>query len=188
MDNGKDLGASPVGPWMTTNNAAVSSFPIIQHYPKMTSHNFASGTFASGKNPMPQSGSMLPLQYDSLLSMVDRSRQSSREPFHALAPLFRFVAFSEVQFLNLMEGQIDDELAPLRPESRRVASLDNLHYLMVILDRHIRQLRHGIRAVLAHSSTIWCWPTDQPRWPTDQFVDQQVDLLANKGLFINGSI
>lgn len=152
MDNGKDLGASPMGPWMAAKNVAVSSFPIIQHHPKMTARNltppiFASHTSASGENRMPQSGSMLPLQYDSLLSMVDRSRQSSREPFHALAPLFRFAAFSEVQFLNLMEGQIDDELAPLPPESTRIASLDNLQYLMGILDRHIRQLRHCIRAI-----------------------------------------
>ena len=42
--------------------------------------------------------------------------------------------------------------------------------------------------VLAHSSPICCWPTDQPRWPADLLVGQQVDLLANEGMFINGSI
>lgn len=104
MDNEKDLGVSSIDPWMTANNVAVLSFLIIQHYPKMTARNFASDTSASGENRMPQSGSMLPLQYDSLLFMVYRSRQTSREPFDVLAPLFGFVAFSEVQFLNLIEG------------------------------------------------------------------------------------
>ncbi|KFA56294.1 hypothetical protein S40293_10339 [Stachybotrys chartarum IBT 40293] len=53
-----------------------------------------------------QSTSILPLQYESLIALVDLARRASRDPLSICLALFAHAAFSEVQFVNLMESKI----------------------------------------------------------------------------------
>ena len=53
----------------------------------------------------PQSATLLPLDYDALLSMTDLTKRAASDSLAALVPLFTHAAFSEVQFLNLMQAQ-----------------------------------------------------------------------------------
>ncbi len=174
MDNGRDLATSPPGPWTPELGSQTSTFPVIQHHPKMTTrktaeHNRRHPTTnpsvtpgdpnARTRNPQPdptpQSASLLPLDYDSLLSMANLTKCAATDPLAALVPLFTHAAFSEVQFLNLMQEQLDAELGPLVPQERHHEfGLENMQYFASILDRHVGQLRHCLRAIklLAHPS------------------------------------
>ena len=162
MDQGKDLMISPHGPWTSHLLAKSSAFPIVQHHPKMTVRNTVSifpqaasgapNTSQSGlpypgpRPSLPQSGSLLPLEYDSLLALVDLGRRSSAEPVLALIPLFVHAAFSEVQFLNLLDIQIAGEVDALASDACH-GSLQKLQYLSRILERHSANLRNCIRAI-----------------------------------------
>lgn len=174
MDNGRDLSASPQGPWNSELASQTSTFPVIQHHPRMTTRKTAerdhrpptpspsatpgdshARTCVPAPIPAPQSASLLPLDYDSLLSMANLTKCAAADPLAALAPLFTHAAFSEVQFLNLMQEQLEAELGPLVPQDRHHEfGLENLQYFASILDRHVCQLRHCLRAVnlLAHPS------------------------------------
>lgn len=174
MDNGRDLAASPPGPWTAGLGSHTLTFPVIQHHPKMTTRKTAdhnrmppttspsatpgdpnARTHTPQSDPTPQSASLLPLDYDSLLSMANLTKSAATDPLAALVPLFTHAAFSEVQFLNLMQEQLDAELGPLRPQERHHEfDLEDLQYFASILDRHVSQLRHCLRAIklLAHPS------------------------------------
>ena len=198
MDNGRDLSASPQGPWNTELASQTSTFPVIQHHPKMTTRKTAehdhrpptpspsvtpgnpnARTCIPSPGPTPQSASLLPLDYDSLLSMANLTKCAAADPLAALAPLFTHAAFSEVQFLNLMQEQLDAELGPLVPqEYHHEFGLENLQYFASILDRHVCQLRHCLRAInlLAH-------PSESQRPSRDQ--SQTGKSIASVKTFIN---
>ncbi|KAH7323572.1 hypothetical protein BKA65DRAFT_481382 [Rhexocercosporidium sp. MPI-PUGE-AT-0058] len=158
MDQGRDLTLSPGGPWTTHIRSNASAFPIIQHHPKMTSRTTYNSTgvvscdlntlrspYNSSMPPVPQSGYLLPLEYDSLLTLTDLSRRSVTDPLIALAPVLAHAAFSENQVLNLIRGQIDHEVDALVPEFQ--GSIEKLQYLSNILDRHVTQLKQSVRAI-----------------------------------------
>ena len=198
MDNGRDLAASPPGPWTAELGSHTSTFPVIQHHPNMTTrktadHNRMPPTTCPSATPgdpidrthtpqpdlTPQSASLLPLDYDSLLSMANLTKCAVTDPLAALVPLFTHAAFSEVQFLNLMQEQLDAELGPLVPQERHHEfGLENLQYFASILDRHVGQLRHCLRAIklLAH-------PSEMQRPSRDQ--SQTGRSIASVKTFIN---
>jgi CorA-like Mg2+ transporter protein len=96
---------------------------------------------------LPQSGSMLPLEYDDLLAFVfDKTRRSQHDPLSDLIPLFAHAAFAEVQFLNMIEHQTLTGIDDLKGEPDDTA-LANLQYLASVLDRHAKQLKGTIRAI-----------------------------------------
>ena len=198
MDNGRDLAASSPGPWTPELGSQTSTFPVIQHHPKMTTRKTAEHNRRPPKTspsvtpgdpdartrtpqlgPTPQSASLLPLDYDSLLSMANLTKCAATDPLAALVPLFTQAAFSEVQFLNLMQEQLDAELGPLVPQERHHEfGLENLQYFASILDRHVGQLRHCLRALklLAH-------PSESQRPSRDQ--SQTGRSIASVKTFIN---
>ena len=109
--------------------------------------------------PAPQSASLLPLDYDSLLSMANLTKCAAANPITALAPLFTHAAFSEIQFLDLMQEQLDAELGPIGSQERHHESgLENLQYSASILDRHVCQLHHCPRAI-----SLLAYPSDSQR-------------------------
>lgn len=207
---------SPSGP--SPIHAKASAFPVIQHHPKMTVRNTqinpktsTLGHTDNAKQPppspgvadLPQSATLLPLEYDSLLALVDLSRRSSHDPLSALIPLFAHAAFSEVQFLNLVEDQITAEVDALAGDAKE-ESLANLQYLAGVLDRHAKQLKGTIRAIgnlmeatstesrvwhrqprlerSATSQTSFSEDRDQPAWPGDTWNPSTAGTFTAKGL------
>ncbi len=94
-----------------------------------------------------QSTTFLPLDYASILSVVNLANQAKSEPLAAIIPIFAHAAFSEVAFLNFMSELVQKEMKPLSLQHRRTAAFENLQYLEGLLERHVTQLKHCIRGI-----------------------------------------
>lgn len=162
MDQGKDLATSPPGPWMPHLNANGFAFPVIQHHPKMTIRNTVniaqvnitkepsssqSRLSSSGREGgLPQSGCLLPLEYGSLLALVDLGRRCANDPTLAFIPTFVHAAFSEVHLFNLVEAKISNEVDTLATDATH-GSIENLQYLSNILERHSSHTKDSLKAL-----------------------------------------
>ncbi|EEQ29247.1 conserved hypothetical protein [Microsporum canis CBS 113480] len=93
-----------------------------------------------------QSTAVLPLQYDSLLALVDLARRARNDPLFMCIPLFTHAAFSEVQFLNLMESSIQIQINAIAG-GIPADVLGTLQFFSEILNRHAEQLKDSIRAL-----------------------------------------
>ncbi|KAL8676316.1 MAG: hypothetical protein Q9224_007297, partial [Gallowayella concinna] len=161
-DVGQDLAVSPAGPWTSRLGPQTSTFPIIQHFPGLTQRPSAKVENNCVKHvqhdangdtisPMPQraktpqSTTLLPLDYQTLLSLHKLTKQAAHDPLLALAPIFTHSAASDVQFLNLLEICIDEEVPQLEPERPRHASLENIQHFNHLLSRHAKQIRQCLR-------------------------------------------
>ncbi|KAL8682883.1 MAG: hypothetical protein Q9186_001129 [Xanthomendoza sp. 1 TL-2023] len=94
-----------------------------------------------------------------LLSLHKLTKQAAHDPLLALAPIFTHSAASEVQFLNLLEICIDEEVPQLEPERPHHASLENIQHFNHLLSRHAKQIRQCLRSV-----QLLC-PGDQNSFP-----------------------
>ena len=148
MDQGRPLEKSPAGPWTSHINSKATALPIIQHHHKMAFRTTTNrlDPHANSSMEFQQSTTILPLQYDSLIGLVDLSRRAAQDPLHMCTPLFAHAAFSEVQFLNLMESRIRIQIDSIA-EGISVDALGTFQYFSGILDRHARQLKESIRAL-----------------------------------------
>ncbi|KAH7116703.1 hypothetical protein B0J11DRAFT_592653 [Dendryphion nanum] len=162
MDQGRNLESSLRGPWTSELSRNATAFPVIQHHPKMTTRKTHNGTIDSAESeseapqlrppPSPslsafqQSGTLLPLEYDSILSLADLRRRCSFDVAIGLLPIFVHAAFSENHFLNLMDSEISKEVDALATEDN-FGSISNLQFLLETLERHQNQLRNSVRAV-----------------------------------------
>ncbi|KAH3919648.1 hypothetical protein HBI56_029420 [Parastagonospora nodorum] len=162
MDQGKDLAVSPRGPWISHLQANGFAFPVIQHHPKMTVRNTVNiAPISPNKDPLssqsrlsisnrereyPQSGSLLPLEYQSLLALVDLGRRCAIDPKLALIPTFVHAAFSQVHLSNLIEAQISNEVDALAVGAPH-GSIENLQYLSNILERHSNHSNDALKAL-----------------------------------------
>ncbi|KAB8257971.1 hypothetical protein BDV32DRAFT_151784 [Aspergillus pseudonomiae] len=148
MDQGRPLEKSPPGPWTGHIESKATSLPVLQHHPKMafrkTTNRLDPDANASAQ--VQQSTFVLPLQYDSLIALVNLTRRASQDPLSMCIPLFAHAAFSEVQFLNLMESKIQTKIDTIVQEVPADA-LGTLQYFSNILDRHAQQLKDSIRAL-----------------------------------------
>ncbi|KAJ4415135.1 hypothetical protein N0V82_007505 [Gnomoniopsis sp. IMI 355080] len=149
MDQGRPLDKSPPGPWTQHIESKATSLPVLQHHHKMAFRNTANrldpGANASAE--VPQSTAVLPLQYESIISLVDLVRQAPQDPLSLCIPLFAHTAFSEVQFLNLMESKIQFQTNNIINEGILTDVLGTFQYFSNILNRHARQIKDGHRAL-----------------------------------------
>jgi hypothetical protein len=148
MDQGRPLEKSPPGPWTRHIQAKATPLPVLQHH-----HKMAFRTTTNRLDPeenstaeIPQSATVLPLQYDSLLALVDLARRAPQDPASMCIPLFAHSAFSEVQFLNLMESRIQIQMAVILEEVEDDL-LGTLQYYSDLLNRHAQQLKDSARAL-----------------------------------------
>lgn len=95
---------------------------------------------ANASAQIQQSTTILPLQYDSLIALVDLARRAPQDPLSMCIPLFTHAAFSEVQFLNLMESRIQIQINTI-VEGDSADALGTLQYFSNILNRHAQQLK-----------------------------------------------
>ncbi|KAJ9300379.1 hypothetical protein DTO217A2_7959 [Paecilomyces variotii] len=148
MDQGRPLEQSPPGPWTSHVESKATPLPIIQHHPKMafrtTTNRLDPDANASAE--VQQSTAILPLQYDSLVALVDLARRAPHDPLSMCIPLFAHAAFSEVQFLNLMESRIQMQINTI-VDGVLPDTLGTLQYFSNILDRHAQQLKDSIHGL-----------------------------------------
>ncbi len=147
MDHGRSLEQSPPGPWTSHIRNKATPIPIIQHHPKMafrtTTNRLKPETAVSHTM---QSTAVLPLQYDSIIALVDLARKAPTDPLSMCIPLFSHAAYSEVQFLNLMETKIESYIEAIA-DGATTDVLSSLQYFSTILNRHAQQLKHSIFAL-----------------------------------------
>ncbi|EKG17377.1 Mg2+ transporter protein CorA-like/Zinc transport protein ZntB [Macrophomina phaseolina MS6] len=97
-----------------------------------------------------QSSSLLPLDYGRSL---DES-VAARDPFYAVSELFTFCAFSESQFLNMIQSKLDSSVNE-EENWKRPLDLSDLLYMQRTVKRHMERLRDSIDAIEAHGNTSW---------------------------------
>lgn len=148
MDQGRPLEKSPPGPWTNHIELKATPLPILQHHHKMafrtTTNRLDPNANASAE--VQQSTAILPLQYDSLIALVDLARRAPQDPLSMCIPMFAHVAFSEVQFLNLMESRIQIQISTII-EGVPADALGTFQYFSTILNRHAEQLKNTTRAL-----------------------------------------
>ena len=148
MDQGRPLEQSPPGPWTSHLSANATSLPIIQYHPKMAFRATSNRLYpdASTSADVLQSTSILPLQYESLVALVDLARRAPQDPLAMCIPLFAHAAFSEVQFLNLMDSSIQKEMSAVT-EAAAADTVAAFQYYSNILNRHAQQLKESTQAL-----------------------------------------
>lgn len=148
MDQGRPLEKSPPGPWTSHIKSKATPLPVLQHHHKMafrtTTNRLDPDANASAE--VPQSAAVLPLQYDSLVALVDLARRAPQDPLSMCIPLFAHAAFSEVQFLNLMESKIQIQMNAI-VDGVPADALGTFQYFFSILNRHAQQLKDSTRAL-----------------------------------------
>ncbi|KAL2833319.1 hypothetical protein BDW59DRAFT_138472 [Aspergillus cavernicola] len=148
MDQGRPLEKSPLGPWTSHIKSKATPLPVLQYHPKMAfrTTNNRLDPDANTLAEVQQSTAILPLQYDSLIALVDLTRRAPQDPLSMCIPLFAHAAFSEVQFLNLMESRIQFQINAIT-EGLPADALGTLQYFFNILNRHAQQLKDSTRAL-----------------------------------------
>ncbi|KAK2600213.1 hypothetical protein QQS21_005009 [Conoideocrella luteorostrata] len=148
MDQGRPLEKSPPGPWTCHMESKATPLPVLQHHPKMAfrTTNNRLDPDANASAEVQQSGVILPLQYDSLIALVDLARRAPQEPLSMCIPLFAHAAFSEVQFLNLIESTVQTQVDAI-VKGVLTDTLGTLQYFSNILNRHAQQLQDSTVAL-----------------------------------------
>ena len=161
MDQGKDLAQSPEGPWTKHLHSRASTYPVIQYHSKMTSRNTnridsrghsvalqhpnRERELLSTAIPFPQSGTLLPLEYESLLALVNLRRRSTVDPVLSLLPVFAHAAFSEVQLLNLIDQEVTRQIN--FSQQQYGLSVQNLKFLSTTIERHCTSLESSLQGI-----------------------------------------
>ncbi|EAT89602.1 hypothetical protein SNOG_02871 [Parastagonospora nodorum SN15] len=128
---------------MTVRNT-VNIAPISPNKDPLSSQSRLS--ISNREREYPQSGSLLPLEYQSLLALVDLGRRCAIDPKLALIPTFVHAAFSQVHLSNLIEAQISNEVDALAVGAPH-GSIENLQYLSNILERHSNHSNDALKAL-----------------------------------------
>ncbi|TVY47449.1 hypothetical protein LOCC1_G002771 [Lachnellula occidentalis] len=148
MDQGRPLEKSPPGPWTSHIESKATPLPILQNHHKMAFRTTTNrlDPDANSSAEVQQSTAIIPLQYDSLIALVDLARRAPQDPLSMCIPLFAHAAFSEVQFLNLMASRIQIQTDAIA-EGIPANALESFQYFSNTLNRHAQQLKDSIRAL-----------------------------------------
>lgn len=124
---------------------------------------------ASSPSPFAQSSSRLTSDYGKTLD----TKLMAIDPFYALHELFLFCAFSQAQYLNMLESKLATETAS-QAASDKIEDQSQLLHHQQILRVHADRLRENIATIEQPSSL------SQPRLadnPTDYTQQQAARLL-----------
>ena len=148
MDQGRPLEKSPPGPWTSHIRSKATALPVLQSHYKMAFRTTTNrlDTDANVSAEVQQSATILPLQYDSLIALVDLARRAPQDPLSMCIPLFAHAAFSELQFLNLMESRIQLQTNAIS-EGVPADALGTFQFFSNILNRHVQHLKDSLRAL-----------------------------------------
>lgn len=176
QDIGNDLMQGLSGPWLEPPNHSFSwktrALPTIQHRPHMAlearSPPMRRCSEGPGSGKFIQSASLLYLNYGNSLDQ----ELLSYNPFYVLTDLFKFTAFAEVQFLNMMETKLKKEIDFSVTDSRHAPTFSNLLYSKTLLDQHVDQIEETIASIKSNSNTPFANGSAE--------VDQEVLVVATK--------
>jgi len=157
LDNGRDLGTSPGGPWSSAHFAPDELFPAIQ----FEQHDRSNGTSSSKParsnttgapdSTFFQSISCLPAEYTKRLN----TELARTDAFYAVSPLMRFAATTQKQVLNIVEGIILKEMDPAVFLDQETPSMANLLHLERLLGRHIDALKETRGIIACRGGHAW---------------------------------
>lgn len=191
IDAGHDLSNGPKGPWLTGNGPSLRTrfLPVIQYQRRgaLKSRTVYNSGIDLTFRTNPQSLMLLSEGFGTTLD----KRIMKENPFYALMELFKFSAFSEQQFLNVVQQKIaaDSNLASLQEPNPTLA---NLLLFREILQSHQSQIRCMIKLInsrdkLSHqgqrsSNTISPNLRKRAESSALELVDFYEDLLAQTNL------
>ena len=164
LDSGNDLTKGPEGPWITSadrhNNLRTIFYPTIQTQPQVAlkSHRMSVGEDVRPAGKYGQSSSLLHLEYGKSLDQ----QLMACDPFYAMHGLFTFCAFSEAQFLNMLESKLsaDTGYNLLSKKTWGQTEQATLLYTQDILEAHARDLRDNIETIKSRGGPAWPRPSD----------------------------
>jgi Mg2+ and Co2+ transporter CorA len=76
------------------------------------------------------------------------------DPFYAITDLFQFCAFSENQFMNLMEAKVKDDTNH-NSLTKENPTLSNLLYCQEIVLKHLGHLRKTVKIIECSGGPLW---------------------------------
>ena len=158
LDSGKSLTGLP---WLNQPDSQAfnrtSFYPTIQVKSRVAlkSHRMAEAQVTKSVGRFAQSSSLLHLDYGKTLD----HQLMSCDPFYAMQELFLFCAFSEMQFLNMLESKISAH-APSTLLSRQPWNQSNLLYSQQILEFHADRLRENLETIKVRGGPSWPRPSD----------------------------
>lgn len=162
LDTGKPLTLDQVSPWMKIlqkNRASGQEtfLPWIQVHPFASLHatSLSVAHDRRAANDSEQSASLIHLDYG---KMLDKNILT-QDPFYALHELFVLCAYSEVQFLNIVESKIRDDAAEDIVPDHNISPANTI-YFQSLLEGHINQLRQTIVAIQSRDNAGWPRPSD----------------------------
>ncbi|KAJ8110763.1 hypothetical protein OPT61_g6474 [Boeremia exigua] len=163
LDTGKPLSPDQPGPWskaLKENQRTRSEtfLPWIQSHP-FAALDAASLSIAPDRRPkqeMEQSASLLHLDYGKTLD----KHIMSQDPFYALHELLKSFAYSEAQFLNVIDSKINEDIAKEFTPDHNISPA-NMIYFQGLLDRHAERLLGNIATIEARDESAWPQPSDE---------------------------
>jgi CorA-like Mg2+ transporter protein len=179
LDNGLDLTEGQTS-WLSSSSQTDGQkwqtryLPIIQHKPngafKRRPYRRAAGTNASGSpaSSLCQSSSLLHLDYGRDL---DRHAIAA-DAFYSLNEVFKFAAFSESQFLNMLDSKLVEELNPKSMLQNEHLTLSNTFYFQRALERHICRIKENIESIENRGLQDW------PKHNLEDRQREKVDAAA----------
>lgn len=157
IDTGNDLSNGPQGPWLTAEDRQSPSpwtilYPTIQHRPRIALRSESARPTDSTEpsDKFPQGAQLLAQHCGKLLD----SPTMLIDPFYAMTDLFKFCAFSEVQFMNIMEAKIKDDTDHSSLQKEK-PTLSNLLYCREIVQVHLARLQETIKVIRHRGGLQW---------------------------------
>lgn len=76
------------------------------------------------------------------------------DPFYAITDLFQFCAFSEIQFMNVMEAKVKEDTDHISLMKQN-PTLSNLSYCQEIVQKHLTQLKETVKIIECSGGPLW---------------------------------
>lgn len=114
----------------------------------------------------PQTASLLHLDYGRRLD----PEAAAADSFYAMHEILSFVAFSEVQCLNMLQSVLKKELSQAQLAQHSNPTLSNLLYQQEILERHSQRLQHIINTIRDRA---------QDGWPRASTISPESSILVD---------
>lgn len=181
LDSGKDLTKGRAGPWMKTSTKRdgvsdelkdLEPFDLIstiRNEPNKVIHPSESGRrnqeLAKRAQRFRQSRALLNLDYGRHFDDLE----VYDDAFYAILPIFKYKAYAESQFLNLIHSVLQQAVETIRFTKSGIDAKDkdgqyfidlrksheNFAYHKEILESHIRQTKDNLRSIKARGGTQW---------------------------------
>ena len=163
LDTGKSLTTDPLGPWKKAiqenqRTGHETFLPWIQTHPFASLHA-ASLSISHDRRPEKeeeQSASLLHLDYGKTLD----KQWLAQDPFYALNELLMSFAYSKVQFLNVIESKIDENIAKEFTPDHNISPA-NMIYFQGLLDKQAETLRRNVMTIKNREGSNWPRPAEQ---------------------------